>query len=862
MDPVLFSLAGRRVAASDLVLVLEVSMVGLADYRRFIKDNRRRLRPGGSKGNIPEPGSRSRGTTEELPICVVALTFHDPPAQSRPCFVIGRDASRCDVVCAKETVSSEHFKLGFEYDHLVLSDVSPRGSKIYIDGCGNHRTWPTPDKPYKCFLPPGADTVITIPGYEFRFTAQPRAGFELSEFRRKRDAFLATTSPIGALNIASKIPTKVPSVVQPPPEPGSRIKHIYWTESKLGRGGQGEVRQVRRLEDWAPFAAKRVLKSTERSPQPSFGPDNESDNDHDRLKQEMTTLQALKHQHIVQYVDWYKDGKDRWHLIMELCPLGSLQTMLTNSTSAFSRLMIAEVLQQVASGLSYLHGEGIAHRDLKPGNILVRRLKPLSLALCDFGLAKQSVRDDGAMSTHCGTRPFMAPEMWTGGRYTKEVDIWALGIVGALLLRVWFPSLSPGEASQYPKLIREGVGAMRNADRSDEVVALVARMLAWDPRDRPSAKACLKDANGLLAKLGRQPQTAAAPGLSGAAPRSSSYSSSSSITAVPPPLPPGKNTSTSYGGTSFPSTEVRAMERELQASAMRQHASHRRGTTALPPPLPPGTSTSTTSYAGTSFPSTEIRAMERELQSSALRQLASHKRDTTALPRSNSMEAPAPKQVRTAHNGPPPLARGPRPGNYPSDYAQSEPVTQIRRDATTVTSRANLPPMPPQNGPGVARGIGPGVGPGVGPGSGRGVGFSVEPGIGPGSGRGVGPGVGPGVGRGVGPGVVPGVGRGVGPGYGPGNGPGYGPGNGPGVGRGAGSGTGHEIGRHDENTIRGNTVRGNGGRGNVGQNGSGNVNGDGGQRNEPQRESSGGWFSSSRVRVRGPISSSIVSEEE
>ncbi|KAK3899719.1 kinase-like domain-containing protein, partial [Staphylotrichum tortipilum] len=581
-----FSQAGRPVAASDLVLSMTVSIASFTDFQRFVSDNRRRLRPGGSRGNLPEPGSRSRATTEEVPHCIAALTFLDPPAQSRASFVIGRDPNRCDIVCANPPVGNEHFQLGFVGDHLVLSDVSVRGSKIYLDGCGLHRTWPTPETPYRCFLPPGCEAVLNIPGYEFKFTVRAREGAELDEFRRKRAAFLATTSPIGRLILASQTTTQAPSAsLSPLPDPGNKLKYMYWFESDLGRGGQGVVHQVRRLQDWEPFAAKHVL---ERSRQRTSKSDKEFESESQRLKQEMSTLQALEHKHIVKYVDWYNDGNDRWHLIMELCPLGSLQAMIGNATVVFSRRMIAEMLQQVAGGLHYLHGKGVAHRDLKPGNILVRSLNPLSLALCDFGLAKQSVRDDGAMTTHCGTRPFMAPEMWTAGRYTREVDIWALGIVGAMLLRIAFPRLSPNAPhSQYPKLIRERVITMRNADRDDEVVALVARMLAWDPRDRPSAKECLEDATEILKAL-RRPQPAAP--RSGAAP---------SLATLPPPPPPPLSMS-SGSGTPFRSSEVRAMERELQFSTLR-----RPGFVA-----------------------------------------ASQKRDTTALPRSNSMEAPAPKQVR------------------------------------------------------------------------------------------------------------------------------------------------------------------------------------------------------------------------
>ena len=101
-----------------------------------------------------------------------------------------------------------------------------------------------------------------------------------------------------------------------------------------------------------------------------------------------------------------------------------------------------QVLQQSLAGLTYLHGENIVHRDVKPSNILVASRNPLKIKIADFGLSKHGSR----LLTQCGTSDFMAPEIWTVGvakgtdepkGYTASVDMWALGTLFFELLFGW-----------------------------------------------------------------------------------------------------------------------------------------------------------------------------------------------------------------------------------------------------------------------------------------------------------------------------------------------------------------------------------------------------------------------------------------
>ena len=82
-------------------------------------------------------------------------------------------------------------------------------------------------------------------------------------------------------------------------------------------------------------------------------------------------------------------------------------------------------MKQVISGVEYLHKEGILHRDIKLGNILI---KSSTVKLADFGLAIK-YRDNEVPRQLCGTPNFLAPEVYRLKLHSTASDIWAVGCV-------------------------------------------------------------------------------------------------------------------------------------------------------------------------------------------------------------------------------------------------------------------------------------------------------------------------------------------------------------------------------------------------------------------------------------------------
>ncbi|CAI7640509.1 unnamed protein product [Penicillium glandicola] len=82
---------------------------------------------------------------------------------------------------------------------------------------------------------------------------------------------------------------------------------------------------------------------------------------------------------------------------------------------------------ELICALECLHGWNVIYRDLKPENVLLDYEG--HVALCDFGLCKQDIKDGDRTNTVCGTLGYMAPEVLVGSPYTKAVDWWFLGVL-------------------------------------------------------------------------------------------------------------------------------------------------------------------------------------------------------------------------------------------------------------------------------------------------------------------------------------------------------------------------------------------------------------------------------------------------
>ena len=149
-----------------------------------------------------------------------------------------------------------------------------------------------------------------------------------------------------------------------------------------------------------------------------------------RFRREARAVAALRHPNIVQVYD-FDVQNDIYFMVMELLDGDTLKASLNAFRKQGERLPLGElvhILNDVLSGLSFAHSQGVIHRDLKPSNIMLTRNS--QAVLTDFGIAQimggTQYTVAGALM---GTLAYMAPEQGRDGKCDARSDIYSLGIV-------------------------------------------------------------------------------------------------------------------------------------------------------------------------------------------------------------------------------------------------------------------------------------------------------------------------------------------------------------------------------------------------------------------------------------------------
>lgn len=140
-----------------------------------------------------------------------------------------------------------------------------------------------------------------------------------------------------------------------------------------------------------------------------------------RLEREAAVVGRLRHDNIVPLLDVQEGGA----LVYAYCPGVSLHDALTRGPIRPRRAV--RIVADVLTALSYAHGQGVIHLDVKPGNVLINGEKAL---LTDFGFAKDLGRTAiTGQDMLLGTPNYMAPEQFQGVRTDNRSDLYATGAV-------------------------------------------------------------------------------------------------------------------------------------------------------------------------------------------------------------------------------------------------------------------------------------------------------------------------------------------------------------------------------------------------------------------------------------------------
>jgi len=215
---------------------------------------------------------------------------------------------------------------------------------------------------------------------------------------------------------------------------------------------------------------------------------------------EVEVMKTLSHPHIINLLDFNDTAEyikangtkaKVFYLALELANGGELFDFIAQ-TGKFSEEVARFYFHQMCDAFTYLHGNGVSHRDMKPENIMLD--SEFNLKIADFGFASVKSQNE----TRRGTDSYMAPEIHMKQKYSgQSVDLFAAGIILFIMVTQHPPfamatpkdphykTLSANRADLFWKLhSRNKPGGLDFF--SENFVDLITSMLSFDPTHRPS----------------------------------------------------------------------------------------------------------------------------------------------------------------------------------------------------------------------------------------------------------------------------------------------------------------------------------------------------------------------------------------
>lgn len=253
----------------------------------------------------------------------------------------------------------------------------------------------------------------------------------------------------------------------------------YTLTERIAIGGMGEVWKARD-KVLGRIVAVKILKE-EYTGDPGFL---------ERFRAEARHTALLNHPGVANVFD-YGEEDGSAYLVMELVPGDPLSTIIERDRKLPAD-RILNIMAQSARALAAAHAQGLVHRDVKPGNLIVTPDERVKVT--DFGIARLADQVPlTATGQVMGTAQYLAPEQATGQQATASSDMYSLGIIGYECLAGKRPFTGESQIAIALAQVNDPPPALPK-DVPAPAAALIMCLLSKDPAERPETATALASA--------------------------------------------------------------------------------------------------------------------------------------------------------------------------------------------------------------------------------------------------------------------------------------------------------------------------------------------------------------------------------
>jgi serine/threonine-protein kinase len=269
---------------------------------------------------------------------------------------------------------------------------------------------------------------------------------------------------------------------------GTVLDGRYRLDSLIGEGGMGDVYRATHVHLDTEFAVK-LLK-------PEFVANQTAIK---RFRLEAKAAGRIHHPNAIRVTDFGVTPESIVYLVMEIVEGQSLRSLM-RSEKVFDYIRAVNIVRQACGAVEAAHHSGVIHRDLKPDNILIERVRDVErVKVLDFGIAKlKETKPDAYLTqagTIIGTPQYMSPEQSQGKHLDPPSDIYSLGVILYEMLSGEVPFDGDSTFQVVYKQLHEPPRPLQEV--APNVPALLARVvmraLEKDPDRRQASAAQLSD---------------------------------------------------------------------------------------------------------------------------------------------------------------------------------------------------------------------------------------------------------------------------------------------------------------------------------------------------------------------------------